>query len=78
MMAIRPVRFSFGRLERALTLPKGVESGQVKASYRHGVLELTMPASPELVGRKIPIETAMEEKKQLESSRLAKTVLFDV
>jgi HSP20 family protein len=57
---------SFGRLERALTLPKGVESGQVKASYKHGVLELTMPASPELVGRKIPIETATEEKKQLE------------
>jgi HSP20 family protein len=57
---------SFGRLERTLTLPKGVESGQVKASYRHGVLELTMPASPELVGRKIPIETATEEKKQLE------------
>jgi HSP20 family protein len=44
---------SFGRLERALTLPKGVENGQVKDSYKHGVLELTMPASPELVGRKM-------------------------
>jgi HSP20 family protein len=57
---------SYGRFERSLTLPKGVESGQIKASYQHGVLELTMPASPELVGRKIPIEVSTEEKKQIE------------
>jgi HSP20 family protein len=34
---------SYGRFERSLTLPKGVDSDQLKASY-HGVLELTMPA----------------------------------
>jgi HSP20 family protein len=57
---------SYGRFERSLTLPKGVESGQIKASYQHGVLELTMPASPELAGHKIPIEIDTEEKKRLE------------
>jgi HSP20 family protein len=57
---------SYGKFERSLTLPKGVESGQIKASYQHGVLELTMPASPELAGRKIPIEVDTEEKKRLE------------
>jgi HSP20 family protein len=57
---------SYSRCERSLTLPKGVASDQIKASYQHGVLELTMPASPELAGRKIPIEVDMEEKKQLE------------
>jgi HSP20 family protein len=56
---------SYGRFERSLTLPKGVESGQIKASYQHGVLELTMPAAPELEGRKIPIEIGTEEKKRL-------------
>jgi HSP20 family protein len=57
---------SYGRFERSLTLPKGVQSDQIKASYQHGVLELTMPASPELVGRKIPIGVEMEDKKQIE------------
>jgi len=57
---------SYGRFERSMTLPKGVDSGQLKASYQHGVLELTMPASPELAGRKIPIGIGTEEKKQLE------------
>jgi hypothetical protein len=52
-----------GRFERSLTLPKGVDSDQLKASYQHGVLELTMAASPQLAGRKIPIEIGMEEKK---------------
>jgi HSP20 family molecular chaperone IbpA len=48
-----------GRFERSLTLPKGVDSDQLKASYQHGVLELTMAASPQLAGRKIPIEIGM-------------------
>jgi HSP20 family protein len=56
---------SYGRFERSLTLPKGVDSDQLKASYQHGVLELTMPAPPQLAGRKIPIEIGMEEKKRL-------------
>ncbi len=57
---------SYGRFERSMTLPKGVQGDRIKATYRHGVLELTMPASPELVGRKIPIEVQAEEKKQIE------------
>jgi HSP20 family protein len=57
---------SYGRFERSLTLPKGVDKDHIKASYQHGVLEVTMPAPPELAGRKIPIETGMAETKQLE------------
>jgi HSP20 family protein len=53
---------NYGRFERSLTLPKGVKGDQIKASYQHGVLELTMPASPELAGRKIPIEIGTEKK----------------
>lgn len=54
--------FSYGRFERSLTLPKGVNSEQIKANYQHGVLELTMPASSETAGRKIPIGVEHEEK----------------
>jgi HSP20 family molecular chaperone IbpA len=57
---------AYGRFERLLTLPKGIDSSQVKASYQHGVLELTMPASPEVTGRKIPVEVGMQDNKQLE------------
>ena len=46
---------SYGSFERAVTLPKGVKSDQIKAAFKNGVLELTIPATPELVGRKIPI-----------------------
>jgi HSP20 family protein len=41
---------SYGRFERSLTLPKGVKSDQITASYQHGVLELSMPASSEVAG----------------------------
>jgi HSP20 family protein len=60
----REVRY--GKFERSWTLPKGVQSGQIKASYEHGVLELTMPALPEGGGRKIPIAVEGKEQQQLE------------
>ncbi|RPH98977.1 MAG: Hsp20/alpha crystallin family protein [Zetaproteobacteria bacterium] len=40
----------------AYTLPEAVEPDKVKAKLSHGVLEVRMPASPKLVGKKIPIE----------------------
>ncbi|MBE3605154.1 Hsp20/alpha crystallin family protein [bacterium] len=55
----------YGRFERSITLPKGVDAEKIKANYQHGVLELTMPVAPEMQGRKIPVE-AGAEKKQLE------------
>jgi HSP20 family protein len=57
---------SYGRFERSVPLPKSVESEQIKATYQRGVLEVSMPASPELAGRKIPIEIGTEERKRLE------------
>lgn len=46
---------SYGSFERSMTLPKGVNADQIKASYKNGVLELTMPAPQELAPRKVPI-----------------------
>jgi HSP20 family protein len=57
----------YGKFERSLTLPKGTKSDQIKASYQHGVLELTIPASPEVAGRKIPIAVEGKEQQQLEN-----------
>jgi HSP20 family protein len=51
---------SYGAFTRSIALPKGIDAEQVKANYRNGVLELTMPTPRELAPRKVPI--AVESK----------------
>jgi HSP20 family protein len=58
----REVRY--GAFERAITLPEGVSADNVKASYRDGVLEITMPCPPAMTAKKIPIEAKGAEGKQ--------------
>lgn len=43
------------RLMRSLTLPAGVLADKVEARYRNGVLELRLPRSEEVVGKKITV-----------------------
>jgi HSP20 family protein len=51
------------------TLPEAVEPDKVKANLSHGILEVRMPASPKLVGKKIPIQvTSGEGQKQLKAA----------
>ena len=45
-----------GPFERAFRLPGRVDPGQVKASYKDGVLIVRVPKAPESVGREITIE----------------------
>ena len=46
----------YGRFERRIALPDGVDEDACKASFRDGVLTITMPRSEEAVrGRRIPI-----------------------
>lgn len=47
---------SYGTFERMLTLPEGVDTANVKATYKNGVLELIMPAKAEVLPRKVQIE----------------------
>lgn len=47
---------SYGNFERTLRLPEGVDTGEIKASLRKGVLELTVPARSGTKARKVPIE----------------------
>ncbi|HEV8715938.1 MAG TPA: Hsp20/alpha crystallin family protein [Candidatus Binatia bacterium] len=46
----------YGKFTRTLTLPEGVDADKVKADYKNGVLEITVPAPKQLVSKKIPIE----------------------
>jgi HSP20 family protein len=45
----------YGRFERMLTLPQGVDPESVKATYEHGVLEVTMQAPKGAMSKKVPI-----------------------
>jgi HSP20 family protein len=47
---------SYGSFERTVALPEGIRPEDVKAAYKNGVLELTMPVPKEIATRKVPIE----------------------
>jgi HSP20 family protein len=47
---------AFGRFTRSLALPKKVEAGNVKASYKDGILMVTLPKAEEAKPRQITIQ----------------------
>jgi HSP20 family protein len=47
---------SFGEFVRTMTIPEGVDVSKVHASYRNGVLELSMPTKAEVLPKKIHVE----------------------
>jgi HSP20 family protein len=50
---------TYGRFYREVPLPEGIDPEQAKASFKNGVLEVTMPAPPRPAkGRQVPIEEA--------------------
>jgi HSP20 family protein len=46
---------SYGSFRRVIPLPEGALTDQAKASFRNGVLEITMPAPPASRGRRLEI-----------------------
>lgn len=54
----------FGSFVRRLTLPEGVNTDQIHASYDNGILKISMPVEKKLsTGRKVQIEGPAEGKK---------------
>lgn len=49
------VERAYGQFERLIQLPMAVQAEKVKASYRDGVLEITLPKAEELKPREIKI-----------------------
>jgi HSP20 family protein len=52
---------SYGSFERRMTLPEGAQTDKIKAQFKNGVVEITMPIAKEVAARKITVEP--EEKK---------------
>src|SRR6185369_461464 len=42
---------SYGKFSRTITLPEGVNADQVKANYKNGVLEISVPAPKQLASK---------------------------
>jgi HSP20 family protein len=47
---------TYGSFERTVELPEGCNASEIKASYRNGVLELTVPMPKGAMARKVPIQ----------------------
>ena len=47
---------SYGTFNRSFTLPTTVDSGKVKANYKDGILEVTLPRKEEAKPKPIPVE----------------------
>ena len=47
---------AYGKFSRSLTLPEGVDADKVKATFKNGVLEITMTAPKQTATKKIHIE----------------------
>jgi HSP20 family protein len=56
---------AYGAFERTLELPAGVKADEIKASYRNGVMELTVPLPASAAEHKVPIEMAEAGAKQI-------------
>jgi HSP20 family protein len=55
--AFRSERY-FGKFQRSVTLPAGVDSSKVKASYKDGVLHIELPKSEEAKPRHIEVSVS--------------------
>jgi|DewCreStandDraft_1066081.scaffolds.fasta_scaffold01710_15 HSP20 family protein len=47
---------AYGSFERVIPLPEGVNTDQIEATYRNGVLELVMPAPAALEVKKVQVK----------------------
>jgi HSP20 family protein len=52
---------TYGTFRRLIQLPEGAMAEQAKASFRDGVLEITMPAPPSAKGRRLEITDAAKK-----------------
>lgn len=54
--------FIYGRLERTVALPEGVDTSKLTAEYNNGVLEISAPLSASALPKKIEVKTATKAK----------------
>lgn len=58
---------SYGSFSRAFTLPEGVDSDNVQAELKNGVLTLVLSKRPEVQPRRIKLGSGTEKKDQIKA-----------
>jgi HSP20 family protein len=46
---------AYGGLERHIPVPEGVQADRIKAGFKNGVVEITIPLAKEVTAKKIPV-----------------------
>lgn len=59
---------AYGRFERRLALPKGIDRNTITAKFENGVLEISMPLPESATAKKVPIETGASQVKQIKAA----------
>lgn len=55
--------FRYGVLERSMTLPQGVKTEDIKASFGNGLLQLTIPIPEETAPKRVKVQVEHAESK---------------
>jgi HSP20 family protein len=66
--AVRRIERRFGRFERSLRVPRGLDPDAVEAELANGVLTLRIPKPEQLKPRRVPIKQSSAEPQQIEGS----------
>jgi HSP20 family protein len=69
--AVRRIERRFGRFERSLRVPRGLDPGSVQAELADGVLTLRIPKPEELEPRRVEIKTASSSSQSREPQESA-------
>lgn len=64
---MRRIERGFGRFERSLTVPRGLDAGKISASLTDGVLTVRVPKPESLKPRRVEIQGSSETR-QLEGA----------
>lgn len=66
--------FRYGKFQRIIPLPVAVENEQVEASYKDGILTLTLPKVAEAINRVVHINLTGDNRDAIAGSNTAHTV----
>jgi HSP20 family protein len=66
--SVRRIERRFGKFERSLRVPRGLDPDSVEASLVDGVLTLRIPKPESQKPRKVQIKTGTSEPQQIEGS----------
>ena len=59
---------AYGRFERSLALPKGIDPEKIAAKFVNGLLEISIPLPQSATARKVPIEIGANQPKQIKAA----------